>query len=588
MASVLLLFVSVIISILIGVVALFEFRYEGRIFPGVRVDPVDLSGMTRSQARSVLTDLFAQTNPWWPILSHGEKVWVPAQADLGISIDTEQSLQEAYAIGRAGDPLRALGEQLDAYRYGRSVQPAVRFDRAQARRYLSALAHEVNVPVREATLRVKDFRVEITPSQIGYELDEAATLDLIGARVLNWQGGEVKLVVREIQPVVADISGLAERVQRILIAPIELAGPPDLPVNHWTLSLDDLAHMLVLEQRVESDGHIVGISALSEQALWERVEEMAAAIERKPAEGRIDFNVRLGQIIVIEPSQTGYRLDIEKTIDLIRDHSLSQERKIELPVEKLRPTIDTDNLDQLGIKELVIEATTNFGGSSHARMANIAVAASKFDGILLSPGEIFSFNKYLGDVSAEEGYEEGLIIWGDRTAVGIGGGVCQVSTTAFRAAFWAGLEIIERWAHGYRVSWYEPPAGMDATVYSPAIDFKFRNDTPHYLLIKSETDLDAATVTFRFYGTNPGRTVEMEGPFEENVVRHGEPVYEEDTTLPAGTVKQVDWAHDGVDVTVKRTVTKAGEVLYQETFFSRYQPWEAVFLVGTGGAATTQ
>jgi len=587
-ASVLLLFISLLVSVAIAAVAMFELRYQDRIYPGVRVDPVDLSGMTRSEAQAKLTALYDQASPWWPILSYGEKVWIPSREDLGISIDVEQSVQLAYAVGRSRNPLQSLGEQLDAYRYGRSIQPAVRCDRAEARRYLSTLAQEIQSPVREATLRVDVGQVEITPSRVGYELDEVATLDMIEARVTAWQGGEVKLAVREIEPVIADISGLAERVERIISAPIELIGPDDVLVSRWELSPKDLLEMLTLEQRVESDGRIVGIAALSEPAIRERVMAIATLIERPPAEGRVDYNVRLAQVIVVEPSQVGYQLDVEKTIELIRGHSLSQNREIVLPVEELQPVIDTDNLPELGIKEQIAEATSYFRGSSRARMTNIAVAASQFDGILLSPGEIFSFNKYLGDVSAEQGYEESLIIWGDRTAVGIGGGVCQVSTTAFRAAFWAGLEIIERWAHGYRVGWYEPPVGLDATVYSPVVDFKFRNDTPHYMLIKTETNLNDATVTFYFYGTDTGRTVEMEGPIEENVVAHGPAEYQNDSTLPAGTVKQIDWAHDGVDVTVKRIVRQDGEVLHDDTFFSRYQPWKAVFLVGTGGESTKQ
>jgi vancomycin resistance protein YoaR len=158
-----------------------------------------------------------------------------------------------------------------------------------------------------------------------------------------------------------------------------------------------------------------------------------------------------------------------------------------------------------------------------------------------------------------------------------------VSTTAFRAAFFGGFEIVERWAHGYRVSWYEIGGGpgLDATVYSPDVDFKFRNDSQGYLLIQTYVDQAAGTLTFRFYGTPSGRQVTMEGPFEENSVPHGQDIYQEDPTLPKGTTKQVDWPKDGVDVTVRRTVTQGDAVLHQDTFFSRYRPWSAVYLVGT-------
>ena len=207
----------------------------------------------------------------------------------------------------------------------------------------------------------------------------------------------------------------------------------------------------------------------------------------------------------------------------------------------------------------------------------------KFHGIVVPPGAIFSFNDYLGPVTTETGFEESLIISGDRTAVGIGGGVCQVSTTAFRAALFGGFEITERWAHGYRVSWYETGSGpgMDATIYTPDVDFKFRNDTDHYLLIQTDVDETAGTLSFRFYGTPTGRQVTIEDPVVENVVPHGPAIYQDDPSLPKGTTEQVDWANDGVDVTVRRTVTEGDAVIHQDTFFSRYKPWRARYLIGT-------
>jgi vancomycin resistance protein YoaR len=238
----------------------------------------------------------------------------------------------------------------------------------------------------------------------------------------------------------------------------------------------------------------------------------------------------------------------------------------------------------MGFTDIVAEATTYFKGSSEARIKNIRRATEKFHGIVVPPGDTFSFNEYLGEVTAEAGFEDSLIIAGDRTAVGIGGGVCQVSTTAFRAAFFGGFEIVERWAHGYRVTWYETGIGpgLDATIYTPNVDFRFRNDTDHYLLIQTKVDEEADTLTFTFYGTPTGRQVTMEGPFEENVVPHGPAIYQEDPTLPKGTTEQVDWAKDGTDVTVRRTVTQGDVVIHQDTFFSRYKPWSARYLVGTG------
>lgn len=581
---ILLLLISLLLSVCMGLAAYFELQYRGRIYPGVRVEPLELGGKTPAEARQALEKLYANASPWWPILTFGDKVWIPSQADLGIQVDLDSAVEEAYRVGRRQDVLRSLAEQWQALRQGYTIRPAVHLEPAQARRYLSTIAREVNRPVREATLRVSETRVEIVPSQVGYEVDETATLELLAERVRSWQGGELPLVVREAQPLITNLEGLAERVQRILSAPLVLVGPADLNPNRWVLTPQELAGMLVLEQRVESDGSVAGIAVLSEPALTQRVEAIAEEVNRPPVEGKIDYNLNTRQLVVLQPSQAGYRLDVARTVQLIQEHALSQIREIPLPVEVITPTIDTNNLAALGLNEIIVEATTSFRGSSKERMTNIALAAERFDGVLLAPGEIFSFNKYLGEVTAEQGFAESLIIWGDQTAVGIGGGICQVSTTAFRAAFWAGLEILERWAHGYRVSWYEPPVGMDATVYSPVVDFKFRNDTPAYLLIKTKTDLTNGTITFYFIGTDTGRTVEMEGPITANVIHPEPPEYREDPSLPAGTVKQVEWERDGVDVTVKRIVRQGDTIIHEDVFFSRYRPWRAVFLVGTGPA----
>ena len=126
---------------------------------------------------------------------------------------------------------------------------------------------------------------------------------------------------------------------------------------------------------------------------------------------------------------------------------------------------------------------------------------------------------------------------------------------------------------------------MDATVYAPPVPLKLKNDMASYILIQTETDPKAATVTFRFYGTDQGRVVEMSGPVESNEVPHGPPVYQDDPTLAAGTEKQVEWAHDGVDVVIERTVFENGSIILTDRFFSRYTPWPAVYLRGTMGTA---
>ena len=204
---------------------------------------------------------------------------------------------------------------------------------------------------------------------------------------------------------------------------------------------------------------------------------------------------------------------------------------------------------------------------------------------MIPPGGVFSFNEWLGDVSVESGYEQGLIIVGNQTITGVGGGVCQVATTAFQTAFYGGFPILERVEHAYRVSYYEQGegAGMDATVYSPIVDFRFKNDTPYSLLIETYNNPNNATLTWKFYSTSMNRTVEKEGPVITNQSNPPPPIYRANSELSSGQIKQVDYAVSGADVAVYRTVYQDGQVIIDhESFISHYVPWASQFEVAPG------
>ena len=197
----------------------------------------------------------------------------------------------------------------------------------------------------------------------------------------------------------------------------------------------------------------------------------------------------------------------------------------------------------------------------------------------------------MGDVSLDNGFAEALIIYGGRTIKGVGGGVCQVSTTLFRTVFFGGYPVVERIPHAYRVSYYEETAsgsidsnlaGLDATVYFPLVDFQFTNDTPYWILMETYVDAGARTLTWKFYSTSDGRSVTWETTGPQNVVPAPKPLFEENDELKAGQIKQVDWAANGADVDVTRTVWKNGAVYFNDEFKTHYEPWQAVCQVAPG------
>ena len=248
-----------------------------------------------------------------------------------------------------------------------------------------------------------------------------------------------------------------------------------------------------------------------------------------------------------------------------------------------REVKESDDPSKYGIFSLLGEGQSRFVGSASGRIHNLSLAAERTNGVLVPPDSVYSLNKSIGEISFATGYNTAYIITNGRTVLGEGGGVCQTSTTLFRAILNAGLPVVSRYPHAYRVSYYEQdsPVGFDAAIFQPSMDLQFKNDTTNYVLVQSSVDTKTSTLYFKIYGTPDGRSVEITKPVVSNVIPAPEPQYQDDPTLPKGTVKQVDFAAPGANVYFTRTVKNGDKVLFKDTFSSRYQPWKAVYLVGT-------
>jgi len=302
------------------------------------------------------------------------------------------------------------------------------------------------------------------------------------------------------------------------------------------------------------------------------------------------FQFQNGRVTSFKPSKDGRALNAPEAKLRVQLALYSAARKgeqtiqIAMPIDILHPTITTDKANSFGIKEKIATGYSEFQGSIPGRIHNVILAASRLNGMLIKPGETFSFNNAVGDISAATGYQSAYIIKEGKTVLGDGGGVCQVSTTLFRAALNAGLPIIERHAHAYRVHYYEEggfKAGMDATVYSPSYDLKFKNNTSSYILIQTKTNLSIPSLTFELYGTNDGRIAQISNQKLWDVTPPPPDLYQDDPTLPKGTTKQVDFAAWGAKASFDYHVTRGDEVLENKTFTSTFRPWQAVYLKGT-------
>lgn len=257
---------------------------------------------------------------------------------------------------------------------------------------------------------------------------------------------------------------------------------------------------------------------------------------------------------------------------------------IELTFKLTEPQIQNDEVNDLGIKELLGKGTSTFKHSTAIRNFNVEKGASIVNRILVAPGETFSFIKNLGDVSLEAGFKKAYVIRAGKTELDVGGGICQVSTTLFRAMLNAGLDITERKNHAYRVRYYEEdmPPGYDATVFIPSPDLKFINDTSHYLLIQNTYDGNEKRLTYEIYGTSDGRVAEITNYRQWDASPAPPDVYIDDPTLPLGKVVQDEQRIPGLKTAFDWKVTRDGSVIHQKTFQSNFVPWAAVFRRGTG------
>ena len=325
----------------------------------------------------------------------------------------------------------------------------------------------------------------------------------------------------------------------------------------------------------------------NEEKIATLTQNFAASVDRPAQNPTLQFDGN--KVSEFKPALNGWQLNQEETNELLRqkiewlDKGFDEETIVEPIVATTEPELTTDSINNLGIKEIIGKGESLFRGSIAGRKHNVALTATKLNGTLVAPGETFSFNNTVGDISGATGFQQAYVIQNGRTVLGDGGGVCQDSTTLFRAVLNAGLPIIERQAHAYRVGYYEQNSkpGFDATVYSPSTDFKFVNDTPGHILIQTKTDLDNTKLTIELYGTSDGRKTEI-----TNVRLWGQTpappeVYQDDPTLPSGTVKQVDWAAAGAKAAFDWKVTRGEEVLQEKTWYSNYRPWQAVYLRGT-------
>ncbi len=566
--------------------------FSNRVFPGISMNGVSLSGMDLNQASSKIASSYNFSESGRIMLAYGDQSWILRPVELGFFLDPQASAQTAFNAGRRGSVLDLLQNRFTIFRNGMSVQPTFIYNEKTTLDFLNTLASQINQPMREASISISGTDVLVNNGQPGRVLDIQASLAAITRQVELMQDGIVPLVVIESNPVILDASVQGDLARGILSQPLQLTLPTELSgqSGSWQIEPAILASMLTFE-RVENGGSTELQVVVNKPLMTAYLDSIRDKTDVNPENSRFIFNDDTRQLDLMTPAVIGRNLNIPASIDSINQSVKSGGHSASLAFDITEPAVtDSMTAADLGITELVYAYTTYFRGSSSDRVQNIKTASARFHGLLVPPGAVLSMSDELGNISLDNGYAEAPIILGDETIKGVGGGVCQVSTALFRTVYYSGLEILERHAHAYRVGYYEQTpgghnqdlAGLDATVFVPLVDFKFRNDTDHWLLMETYISSSNYSLTWKFYSTSDGRVVNSHTTGLTNVVKAPDPLYRENPDLPTGTVKQVDWAVDGADVTVTRTVTRGGTTLHQDIFSTHYQPWRDIFEYGPG------
>ncbi len=463
----------------------------------------------------------------------------------------------------------------------------------QIKSQLKEISTKVNQAPVEAKLDFDEDQIKITPSKTGLKLDEVALNLLIAQYINTGRLTSYQLPVITEEPIISTETALAvkQTLEEIKLEPIKLTFKDMIFKLDYTtlLGLLDLKrtrqHLLDTESlqitditigdKIYSDRQFL----LDQQKLDEYLTKISVDINQEVQEPV--FKYENNRVLEFIAPQEGRQLDIEVAAALINQalRSNTQVKEVALPVSVVLPKDQLVN--DLGIKENLGQGFSRFAGSIANRIYNVGLAASRINGVLIPPGETFSFNQSVGDISAASGYKQAYVIKSGKTELDDGGGVCQVSTTLFRAVLNAGLPIVSRTAHAYRVGYYEQgfPPGIDATIFQPSVDFKFKNDTGKHILIQTETV--GTTLTINLYGTPDGRLAVLSTPVISSSTPPPPEIRQDDPTLPKGTVKQVEHAAWGAKVSFKRTVTRGGVELINETFYSNYKAWANAYLVGT-------
>ena len=556
-----------LVAVLIALVGLAFAGSTARLADGVAIAGVDVGGLTPQEARALLERRFDEVARVPIVFTAGGKSYPIKATTLGVEADWASALESASREGEGFGPVRGF-RRLQARFFGAEVMPPVQAYAAALDYKLAGLAGAIDQNHVEAKLVRRGLSIELVPGRPGLQLDQkAAESRIVRSLARLERGGTVPLPVR-IDPVEvrsAELAPAARQARLALSAPVRL----EYSGVRWKLPRWRIAELISLPVAGTTDLAIAGPGAEA----W--FAKLRKTVEHAPVDARFSVNADGGVEII--PDQPGLGIDVPATAKALLAAAISPtNRTAALAARTTVAERTAAEAQAMGITGVVGSYYTTYGGIA-SRLHNVALVAKLIDGALIAPGKTFSFNGTTGERTAEKGFQEAPVIINGELQTGLGGGICQVSTTVFNAAYEAGLQIDERTNHALYISHY--PLGRDATVNYPDLDLKFTNDTDNWLLVR--TFVGSGSLTVNIYGTPQNRKVEST---EQPLRVVGAPKVKRvpDPTLLKGKSEVLEYGEPARATSVSRKVYAAnGKLLHEDTWYSQYRSEPRVLRVGT-------
>ena len=537
-----------------------------RLAEGVTIAGVDVGGMTTEKAVEALRARADKLEDDPVVFTAGADRFAIKPSQLGVEADWRAAVAAARNEGEGFGPVRGF-RRLHVRVFGSEVQPPVSVYNAALDFKLGQLGKAIDRGHVEASLVRKGLKILVVPGQSGRQLDHEASGPLIVRALASLRRGTPVALPVTVDP--ADVTAeqlapVAAQARTALSAPVRLA----YGETRWRLPRWRIAELLSLPGSGSKKLAIAGPGA---ERYFGR---LSKAVGREPTDA--GFAVTSGGIRVV-PAKDGLEVDVPRTAKAILAAAVSHgNRTAKLSVAVSQPERSTADAKGMGINGVVSSYTTTYGGTP-GRLHNVQLVAQLIDGALIAPGSQFSFNGTTGERTAEKGFEEAPVIINGELKNGLGGGICQVSTTVFNAAFDAGLQIDQRTNHALYISHY--PTGRDATVNYPDLDLKITNDTRHWLLLR--TFVGSGSLTVNFYGTPQSRRVESE---TADLVTTGPVPVEkiDDPSMFKGeTAVDIVGSPPRATSVQRKVYLENGTLLHDDTWSSRYVGEPTVIRVGT-------